>query len=210
MARRSATSTLAFCTQTLWKAARRAQPQVGTGRHLRVGAAPTEGLLGTQAPKEASSLPQTPSDSGPTRWAHRPPARPMPERNGHTQTKLDRQPPAGQSLLAQRYCTSAEVEDQYTFGGQPCRAREPQSHPLGTPVQEACSHSISLPCPACPSSAQSSPRTPLVLRISQRVVGLRVAIACPPSRASSSSEKAPWRKWALRGHSWGDHGTRLV
>lgn len=202
MARRSATSTLAFCTQTLWKAARRAQQQVGTGRHLRVGAAPTEGLPGTQAPKEASSLPQTPSASGPTRWAHRPSARPMPERNGAHADK------AGQAAPGRAVTSGPKIPHNSRSGTPVCllrpalgRAREPQTHPLGTLVQEACSHSSSLPCP---SSAQSSSRTPLVLRISQCVVGFRVAIACPPSRASSSSEKAPWRKWALRGHSWGE------
>lgn len=41
--------------------------------------------------------------------------------------------------------------------------------------------------------------TPLMLRISQRMVGLRVATFCPPSWAKSSSDRAPWRKWALRG-----------
>lgn len=65
VARRSATSTLAFCTQTLWKTTGRAQLQVGTGRHLRVGATATERLLGTQDPQVTPSLAQTSSDSGP-------------------------------------------------------------------------------------------------------------------------------------------------
>ena len=30
-----------------------------------------------------------------------------------------------------------------------------------------------------------------------------MATLCPSSRASSSSDRAPWRKWALRGHSLG-------
>lgn len=47
VARRSVTSKLAFCTQTLWKAASRVQAQVDTGRQLKVGVAPTERLLGT-------------------------------------------------------------------------------------------------------------------------------------------------------------------
>lgn len=49
MARRSATSTLALCTHTLWKAASRTQPGVGTFRHLGVGMAPTESLPGMRA-----------------------------------------------------------------------------------------------------------------------------------------------------------------
>lgn len=31
------------------------------------------------------------------------------------------------------------------------------------------------------------------------MVGLRVATFCPPNWAKSSSDRAPWRKWALRG-----------
>lgn len=38
---------------------------------------------------------------------------------------------------------------------------------------------------------------PLMLCICQCVVGLSVATCCPLNRANSSSEKAPWRKWAL-------------
>lgn len=49
-----------------------------------------------------------------------------------------------------------------------------------------------------PTHVQSSSLTPLMLCICQRVVALSVATCCPFSRASSSSEKAPWRKWALR------------
>lgn len=49
-----------------------------------------------------------------------------------------------------------------------------------------------------PTHVQSSSLTPLLLCICQRVVALSVATCCPFNRASSSSEKAPWRKWALR------------
>lgn len=127
VARRSATSTLAFCTQTLWKAARRAQPQVGTGRHLRVGVAPTEGLMGTQAPKEASSLPQAPSDSGPTRWAHRPPARPMPERNGAHANK------AGQASPCRAVASGPEIL-HFSRSGRPIHFLRPALQGKGTPI----------------------------------------------------------------------------
>lgn len=49
---------------------------------------------------------------------------------------------------------------------------------------------------------QSSALTPLMLCICQCVVELSVATCCPLNRANSSSEKAPWRKWAL----WGTVG----
>lgn len=145
VARRSATSTLAFCTQTLWKTTGRAQLQVGTGRHLRVGATATERLLGTQDPQVTPSLAQTSSDSGPIRWVCIPPAGPMHERDSiHMQMEMGRQPLVGQSLLAQRHSTAAKVP------GTPSEQGEgiPISILGGASVQEAYSHSSFLPFPA--------------------------------------------------------------
>lgn len=128
VARRSATSTLAFCTQTLWKTTGRAQLQVGTGRHLRVGATATERLLGTQDPQVTPSLAQTSSDSGPIRWVCIPPAGPMHERDSiHMQMEMGRQPLVGQSLLAQRHSTAAKVSLAHPLS----RERGSQSQSLG-------------------------------------------------------------------------------
>lgn len=93
MARRSATSTLAFCTQTLWKAAGRAQGD--TGRHLRVRVAPTERLLGTRHPTwpghpQTQDLPDGHTDPHQGPYMRGP--------GVHMQTKMNRQALAGQSL----------------------------------------------------------------------------------------------------------------
>lgn len=198
VARRSATSTLAFCTQTLWKAAGRVQ--VDTGRHLRVGVVPIERLLGTRAP----SLTQTPSDSGPTRWAHRPSLGPTHERDRCAHADKDGQTAPGRAVtLAHRHCPAACVVS-VPSDLSPGHGKGTGSHPLGPQAAKPAATRAPQPQPQphmVPSSAQSSPHTPLMLRISQRRVGLRVATLCPSSRASSSSERAPWRKWALRGPS---------
>lgn len=112
--------------------------------------------------------------------------------------------PCRQSLLAQRLSADQQCILSTSF--------EPGSgQGEGTPISSHGAPDVGQPvatqapfhAPPVPFSAQSSPHTPLMLRISQRVVGFRVATSCPPSRASSSSKSAPWRKWALTGHNLG-------
>lgn len=105
LARRSATSKLAFCTQTLWKAAGSTQPQVGTGRHLGAGTAPTEAAGRTGGPQSGPDTLRRRTNQMGTHTLRGL----MHEKDGmYTQTKIDRQPLTGGSLLVQTHCPAQQ------------------------------------------------------------------------------------------------------
>ena len=145
VARRSATTTLAFCTQTLWKAAGKS-----SCRHLRAGVAPTE-AAGCKAPNRPGH-PQTqdlPHGHTDPRWG--------PDLRGQVCTYRPQwtEPSAGQSLrpedaAQQQMCPEHSV----------CARLWPGEGALGW---EACSHHSNRPHALRAPSAQSSPRTPLTL-----------------------------------------------
>lgn len=156
VARRSATSTLAFCTQTLWKAANRAQPRAGAGGRLRVGPAATEIRLGTQAP---TGGPQPCLDTLRTYHGCPDPHQgPCTRGTGvHMQTQVHRRALAGRSLLAQRHCS--EYPLCWPRAGPGDFKLSPGSPGLGSwrPLK------FPPTLRTAPSAAQSSPRTPLML-----------------------------------------------